>query len=1236
MASLLVDASQEESQWACISELASQLASVMNTGGDTENSFLVSKPYYTCLLRDPRLYTFSDQLIQALLHHVIKVDNCNIHQLLSILKRHSKRILQGLDRSSLRCLAYLLLNSDEETRLKNGLHLLLDEPQYMKDSGHVAGKLFLEILSEPEHNHASLITSQDVDMSRLSYIILNGNCALKLLAAIIIHALHNMGVSDEVLWPPDNSTDRGRFFDTMPSYEDDPLQHFQILFDTVVLSDAAMPSKSIDLSTTSQLRRCFLLHAIGIDTTLLIEGIVLAMIGDGCLTFMSYRQDTARMCLEYVDVYTQSICLPVRSVTDKTKTYRLILDLSQHRLILKSGKRLCFGGQTLSILSDEDPCDLRMAIEEFCRNDRTSVDTDSVFRRSSSMVMELDTGDEVARKSSGIPPNNIQGQEGPCTGFVSIQKSQQVLEKHSEVLEEGNTNNENLAHVLSKRNSSQDYQRAHYAGEPPMPTSNPSLTRVPEKPIGRFAPKPDTERRRTGRLRSGNRGKNHLSNTQESMVIYTRHPKQKVYTASSKAAVDWDEDLQPSDNEARKPLKDADITSISSPMPGETSLTGSHLAIPGKKRAAKGRKLATKRKNKSSRPTKKIGNITNKSTAALPLAEDADNHNRKSQHILGSGDDIKKLILCSSNGRSESIDEERNGAGATAKCAELYPDNVFVRYDSATPQQEENRTRSPRIQPCRKNERFLSHQHQLSTSKMDDNDHQLNSPESHPTPQGLQGRGRAVGNKLSAAFQRGDPSSGTGGHKENSLEHIKTQNKPRNENGLVLSDISYASVGESGVQEKFESTESVIERYAIYDKLPLSTPKEQFTGRFEDDIHAEGSVARHMSRSSSFNIDNKEQKTVSQSAGSAVSSPLCAEDDRSDAEIPSEVCPGSLGAAQNICSSDMHENTSEGIRSPQARPEKRRIAALSSDGMRDDPPTRDQASENAFKEESRRLVRKDHLYPTKRLKVTPRSTIVDSDGSPRLLFRIRSGCIVDRTGVDETYPQVSGTKYRSSTREHVREILRDGEFGAQDDDLSASGERNVILGLKHSGTCTNREKEVLTFQDRLMACAGKPTSSKTPLRNPARSSPDAHLTLGCDDKPHATCNSLPRATIVPNQLSAQPGLPKSDNIADGVLEHTSWQTSLQALHKRAQGMLLATSEHIIQEIESEKKTINEVLEMYRRDCHRVLDQLFEAQEERIRLCQQQMHSIREHHTEVCQELMQRLERDEKQLQDRMH
>lgn len=125
MTSFLINASQEESQWACISELASQLACVTNVGGDTEDKSPISKPYYTCLLRDPRLYTFSNQLIQALLHHESKVDNRNIHQLLSILKRESKRITQALDRSSLRCLAYLLLNSDVDNGLKNGIYLLL-------------------------------------------------------------------------------------------------------------------------------------------------------------------------------------------------------------------------------------------------------------------------------------------------------------------------------------------------------------------------------------------------------------------------------------------------------------------------------------------------------------------------------------------------------------------------------------------------------------------------------------------------------------------------------------------------------------------------------------------------------------------------------------------------------------------------------------------------------------------------------------------------------------------------------------------------------------------------------------------------------------------------------------------------------------------------------------------------------------------------------------------------------
>ncbi|GLA23116.1 hypothetical protein AnigIFM63326_006744 [Aspergillus niger] len=1081
--------------------------------------------------------------------------------------------------------------------------------------------MFLEILSEPEHNDSFFLESEEVELSRLSYVILNGNCTLKLLATIMIHALHNSGVSDEALWKSDSSTDRIRFFDTLPSYRNDPLQHFY------TLSNMAVVSEVVD--KTSYLRRCFLLQSLHIDETPLFEGTVLAIIDEGCLIFITYRQNTTRMCLEYVEFYTQSIGLPVRTVVDKSMIYCLKLVLSQNKLVVKNGRRLCFEGHVLSILSDKDPGDLRNAIEAFCQNDQGSINTDGIFR-TSSMVMELDTSDEVARKSSGISPNNTQGQEGPRTGPILIQKSVKELEKHSEELEKCNTTNANLDDVHLERNGSQqECQRTNYAGEPPVPLSNPSLSKgVPRKPYGRLAPNPDTGRRRSSRLQSGNRvnrRKDPLSNTQESMVIYTRHSRQKVYIANSKAAVDWDEDLRPSDDEVERPFKDAEVTSISSPLPGETSFVGSRSAAPGKKRAARGRKLATKRKKiVSSRPTRKNENNTKKATPASAFTEDADNPNHKPGHTLSDDDIIGKLIPCS---------RERNG-GAMAKSAhvELVSDNAIVGCDSAAPQHNDDRTRSLRIQASGENESYS----ELSTSVTGDNNNQMNTPKCHPTAQGLQGRGRVVGYKLSAAFQQGYPSAGHGGHKENSLEHIQTHNKLANENELDLSDTLYVSVCDGGIQGQHDITESVIERYTIYDGvLPLETPNEQFTSKIEDDLHAECSVQRHTSRSSSFKIDNEEPKMLTQSGGSADSSPLCVGESRSHEEFPFEMCKESLGAAHNTCTSDMPQTTSEGMKSPRVRPVKRKIAALSPDYMRDDPITGDHASENAFREDSRRLVRQHHWNPTKRLRNTPRSTIVDADGSPRLLYHIKSGYMGGRADVDGNPREMSGAGDRSSTSEHVRGIMKDGKNGAQNDELPAFCERNVISGSKHSGTCTKQVKEVLTFQDRLMACTGKPTSNKTPLRNSARSSPNAHLTLERDNEPHATCNSLPGSTVVPDQLSAQSCSQKPSTTADGVLEHTSWQTSLQVLHKRAQSMLLATSEHIIQEIESEKKTINEVLEMYRRDCHRVLDQLFEAQEERIRLCQQQMNSIREHHTEVCQELMQRLERDEQQLRDRM-
>ncbi|GKZ29727.1 hypothetical protein AbraIFM66950_006237 [Aspergillus brasiliensis] len=945
---------------------------------------------------------------------------------------------------------------------------------------------------------------------------------------------------------------------------------------------------------------------------------------------MNYRQDTTKVCLEYVEVHAQSIRLPVRTVVENPVVYRLMLSLSQPKSVLKNGRRLCFEGQVLSLLSDKDPSELQRAIEASCQNDRGSARTDAIFRRSSSIILELDMCEEVARKSSGFSPNNIQGQEGPCTDPASIQRSGQMLDKGAEEIEEGNTTNGTLNVAHSRRNSyRQDCQQAHHAGESPVPISNPSMPRkVLRKPNGTFAPNPDTGGRRTSRLRSTNRGRVRRSNTQESMVIYARHSKQKVYTTNSKAAVDWDEDLRPSADEVKRPLQDAEITSISSPLPGETSFVGSRLAVPGKKGAAKGKTQTTKRKNISARPAKSTGNNVKEVTTVPAVAEDADKSEDKVRNKLSGDGTTGKLVLCSSKSGPRDVGKERIGTCAINKCAhvELDSDNAIFGCESAVRHHDGDRNRSLEGQAPGKKERSLDYQHQLSASEVGEDNSQKNTPRCRPTARELQGRGRAVGNKLSAAFQQDDPLPGHSGHEENSLEHIQRQNKLTNEDKLGLSDTLYVSVGESGVQEQLELTESGVERYTTYEgNSPFETPNMNFTSKFDDDLYTGCSLQRHTNRGNTFKIDDEEQKRVFQSEIPAASSPLRGGESHFDEEFDSEMCNETLGAAEDTCSSDMHEGTSVDIESPRARPEKRKIAALNPDYMQDGPTTGNHAAKTGFKKETRRFGRRDHMYPTKRLKGTPKSTIVDSDGSPRLLFHVMNGCMVHRTDMEDWTP----------TSEHVRGIMKDGKIETHSDDLPALCERNVIPGSEHSATCTNKVKDVLTFQDRLMACAGKPTSSNTPLRNAAQSIPDARLTLRRDTKPHATCNSLPRVTVVSDQSSAQPNSHKSVVTADDVLENTSWQTSLQVLHKRAQGMLHATSEHIIQEIESEKKTINEVLEVYRRDCHRVLDQLFEAQDERIRLCQQQMNSIREHHTGVCQELMQRLERDEQRLQDRM-
>ncbi|KAL4929201.1 uncharacterized protein BDV17DRAFT_262073 [Aspergillus undulatus] len=96
-------------------------------------------------------------------------------------------------------------------------------------------------------------------------------------------------------------------------------------------------------------------------------------------------------------------------------------------------------------------------------------------------------------------------------------------------------------------------------------------------------------------------------------------------------------------------------------------------------------------------------------------------------------------------------------------------------------------------------------------------------------------------------------------------------------------------------------------------------------------------------------------------------------------------------------------------------------------------------------------------------------------------------------------------------------------------------------------------------------------------------------------------------------------------------QETDWQTSMQELHRSMERTLLENNEHLSRQIESERSAVNRVLNVYREQCHTVLNQLFDAQTERIKLCKQQMESIKQQHSIVCQGLIRRLEENEQSL-----
>lgn len=76
-------------------------------------------------------------------------------------------------------------------------------------------------------------------------------------------------------------------------------------------------------------------------------------------------------------------------------------------------------------------------------------------------------------------------------------------------------------------------------------------------------------------------------------------------------------------------------------------------------------------------------------------------------------------------------------------------------------------------------------------------------------------------------------------------------------------------------------------------------------------------------------------------------------------------------------------------------------------------------------------------------------------------------------------------------------------------------------------------------------------------------------------------------------------------------------------------------QRLTHQLEQENGTIGQVLDSYRQGCHQVMDQLFKVHKDRIELHRQQIQSVREQHSDLCQDLIRRLEENDRRIQERL-
>ncbi|GFG22636.1 hypothetical protein IFM61606_02500 [Aspergillus udagawae] len=1343
-----------DEQLADFTELATRLERIF-TGEANDKEFLV--PSY---------------LIDAFLRIKTPIRAQHLQKVIDVLHRYEADIVQSLNTTSVRCLAYLLLNLDVESEQETGLNLLLDESNYVAETKRkrsevtllrfrnqlqlvqrkliqtlyglfidkrrdkhirrLAGKFLVEIWPWTKDVRNLPFEIQDEDITQLIPIILYENDSVtRFFAGAFMQKLHlsqkdikRLGHAHDFKLPDMLSR-------SMVAFPEEPTKFFHD-YECEAQRIQWEPEKCTILVPSCD----FVLSRNGENRTLSQGSELLGVVSSESLIFiLAVTRPSGKLY--------QFVTISMRSTLEAMRTSRQYTDGGMSRLILQfdvdaslsvNGKRQISGESTLSISSHHDLTDLHTIIETNCKQmKRQSTELSTLTRISSSIIISLDTYDDASgsfdhsqtvfenaeqRPVYCFESDGNQPENKPCESqATSGSHDRSLLSQQSESARRSSVMGDSLQtlHPISSNHSSKQHgcKRSPVAFKQKSPErsmveegGNPlTLKEYCDNPAGKLhkglstcalaeidtgtwkksPPHGHTSHSRVpgendagwlpaqGRLHSrrhqqkieltsSKKARGLMPDTQESLIFPMRHSTRKIYT-HARTSVDWEEDLRPSDErEQLESQKSIDVTSISSPPPGEKSIF--HQASRKKtKRETKGKTSSTKRRKMS----RKVGLDSKEGQHEIEESNLAQQSNPEGT--------VGVTNMSEMNAESETSKGSRTKADRASKdnSVEGGPPRQLERLTDEAP--EAALVVATEVSGVEQSIAFLMDQAQEIGCPLilesfgatgDQHASQTSDPQTQKATSDceerqiisnpgfkeskLGGRGRVVGEKLASAIHDGCIFSLPGEERQKdatipggvigSLDKEDFESHPMGAFALQHEDSEKRAV-------KVQPQEALVSR--TIPTTHLSSDAEEAVAEEQTSQEYLGSMqqisstrlTRRKRWTGGTEKDNASRKKRAHKKLSVVTSGE-AESRANKIECqPQEICDagksepglyalknGELENARPQISTGGRERVTAGYHS------------LTSIRQRQKPEGGGLSDLGSTK-----MFSRVKIVP----RVTPRKTIVDNNGSPQLVSQRTAGsqCLTHtnfdfaqgpgelmRAGMSLISQGFSESGYEADFDEQPEEEIppETAEVPSFRTKMDAHPARYVPRNCE---TATNEEvsenspmtggREGL-ITSKPVTTSGKEFtmrfSSKPPKKSPRR------LNRSNAEGDGATqLSSKEEGCFIESSRDPTETSPCSEELPG----QADLASSLQSLHECARDMLLITNEHLLHGLHKERTAINKFLNSYRQQYNRVLEQLVKRQEERIKLCKQHMKAIKSHHSDLCQELIRQLQEHEQRL-----